>query len=265
MKQDIRLWSPVIVASLIVPRICQRESRFETNQLFNRMEDIKIKIKNPRTDWQGKALVSLVNLEIIAIMEDQSGYSQLISRQEILKDRIYIEEFDQQIKKDMKFIISIQDLSWDGEIEKSELKINYYLSYMIYAVREQVVDLFAAEELELSPAEQRDELLGMELDRVRDDNERLNRKLFLYEKDLISLKRGIKKAEDRSLALSMELSGTKELADKLQEAITRKDLLLCSYENSRLENRSKVLPMLAMNHEEVNLGKKIKQMFMNSL
>ncbi|MDD3364674.1 MAG: hypothetical protein PHZ03_06815 [Syntrophomonas sp.] len=273
MTQDIRLWSPVIVASLAAPRICQRESRFGTDQIFKRMEDIKVKIKNPRAEWQGKILEARMNLEIIALLEDHAGHTQLISRQEIIKDRVALGEFDRSLEQDEDavFIIQIQDLKWDGEMQGNELIISYSLSYVILAAREQVVKLYANEEMELSNGEQENDLQGMEMgmemeiDRVRNDNERLNRKLFLYERDLMSLQRGIKKAENRNVALSSELSGARELVKKLRDAITRKDLLICAYENPQNETRKKTLPLLAMGDEESKLGQRIKRMLMNSL
>ncbi|PKM77494.1 MAG: hypothetical protein CVU90_06505 [Firmicutes bacterium HGW-Firmicutes-15] len=269
MTQDISLWSPVIVASLVAPCICQRESRLGTDQIYKRMEDIKVKIKNPRIEWQGNILEARMNLEIIALLEDQTGHTQLISRQEIIKDRVALREFDRSLEKekDAGFIIQIQDLKWDGEMQGNELIISYSLSYMIFAVREQVVKLYADEEMEISNEEPENDLQGMEMEinRVRNDNEKLNRKLFLYERDLMSLQRGIKKAENRNVALSSELSRSLELVEKLRDAITRKDLLICTYEKPQNENRKKTLPPLAMGGEEFKLGQRIKRMLMNSL
>jgi len=271
VTQDIRLWSPVIIASLAAPRVCQRESRFGTDQIVKRMEDIRVKTKNPRAAWQGKILEARVTLEIIALLEDRAGHTQLISRQEIIKDRVAIEEFDRPFEpeKDVGFIIQIQDLKWDGEMQGNELIISYSLSYVIFAVREQVVKLYADEEMEFSSEEQENDLQGMEMemeiDRVRNDNERLSHKLYLYERDLMSLQRGIKKAEDRNIALSSELSGARELVGKLRDAITRKDLLICRYENPQNETRKKILPLLATGEEEYKLGQRIRRMLINSL
>jgi hypothetical protein len=277
VKQDICLWSPVIVASLATPRICQRKSRFRTDQIFKRMEDIKVKIKNPRAEWQGKILEVRMNLEIIALLEDQTGHTQLISRQEIIKDRVVLREFDRPLEqeKDAVFIVQIQDLKWDGDLQGNELIISYSLSYMLFAAREQVVKLYSDEEMEFSNEEQENDWQGIEtgidteidteIDRVRNDNEILHRKLFLYERDLMSLQRGIKKVESRNVALSLELNGTREREKKLRDAITRKDLLICRYENPQNEARKKLLPLPSMGDEEFKLGQRIKRMFMNSL
>jgi hypothetical protein len=234
------------------------------------MEDIKVKTKNPRAEWQGKILEARVNLEIILLVEDQGGHIQLISRQEIIKDRIALSEFDRPLEeeKNTVFIIQIQDLKWDGEIQGNELIISYSLSYVIFAAREQVVKLYADEEMEFSNGEQENGLQDMEteINRVRNDNERLNHKLYLYERDLMSLQRGIKKAENRNVALSSELSGARELVEKLRDAITRKDLLICSYEKPQNDTRKKIQPLLlTMGDEEFQLGQKIKRMFINSL
>jgi hypothetical protein len=269
VTQDIRLWSSVIVASLAAPRICQRESRFGIEQIFKRIDDIKVKLKKYRTERQGKIVVVRIYLEIIGLMEDQEGHTQLISRQEIIKDRIDINEFDQSLEqeKDAVFIIQNQDLRWDGELQRNELIISYSLSYVMFAAREQVVKLYADEEMEFSNGDKENNLQGIELeiDRIRNDNERLNRKLFSYERDLMSLQRGIKKAENRNVALSSELSGAREMVEKLRDAITRKDLLICTYEKSQNENPQKILPLLTVGNEEFKLGQRIRKMLMNSL
>jgi hypothetical protein len=269
VKQDICLWSPVIVASLATPRICQRESRFRTDQIFKRIEDIKVKIKNHRAEWQDKILAARINLEIIALLEDQGGYTQLISHQETIKDHVAIGEFDRPLKqeKDAVFIVQIQDLKWDGDLQGNELIISYYLSYVLFVAREQVVKLYSDEEMEFSNEEQENDCqgIGTEIDRVCNDNETLHRQLFLYERDLMSLQQGIKKVENRNVALSLELKGTRELVEKLREAITRKDLLICRYENPQNEARKKMLSLPPRGDEEFKLGQRIKRMFINIL
>ncbi len=276
MTQDISLWSPVVLASLASPRVCQRESRFGTDHLFKRLDDIKLKLKNPRTEWQGKALEARLHLEIIALLEDQAGYTQLISRQEIIRERIAPGDFDQSIESinDAVFVIQVQELKWDGEMQGNELVLRYSIKYMILAVQEQVVKLYSDEEVQYnsngdqgdssSPEIEIANQLALEIDRVRNDNEKLNRKLFLYERDLMSLQRGIKKAESRNVALSSELSGARELVEKLRTAITRKDLQICTYENPPSEAK-KVLPFPGLSNEEFKLGQKIKRILMNNL
>ena len=276
MSQDISLWSPVVLASLSSPRSCQRESRFGTDQMFARLDDIKVKLKNPRAEWQGKILEARVNLHIIALLEDQAGYTQLVSRQEIIRERIAPSEFDNSIEpeRDAVFVTQIQELKWNGEMQGNELVLRYSIRYMILAVQEQVVKLFTDEELQYSSnGEPEDSLppmemvteLEMEIDRVRNDNERLNRQLFLYERDLMSLQRGIKKVENRNVALSLELSGARELVEKLRTAITRKDLQICTYENFQPGVSKKLLPFPGLSNEEFKLGEKIKRMLMNNL
>jgi septal ring factor EnvC (AmiA/AmiB activator) len=214
-------------------------------------------------------LEARVNLGIIALLEDKNGCTQPIDRQEIVKERILSSEFDPPLEqeKNTEFIIQVQDLKWDGDTQENELIISYSLSYMIYAVREQVVPLYGDEQETLNRRELANDLpnLESEIERIRDDNERLTRQLCIYERDLMSLKRGIKKAETRNVVLSSELNGARELVEKLRDAITRKDILICHYQNPQNENRKRISPLLSIVDEEFKLGRKIKRMLMNSL
>jgi hypothetical protein len=264
VNQNISLWSQVILASLLVPRNFQQESRYRNSEMVKRIEDIKVRIKHPRAQRQGRGVEARFNLEIIALVEDFQGRSQVFSRQEVIKDRLELGDFDHPLEadKELNYIVQIHDLKWDGEMKGQELIINYDFSYMLYSAQEQVVKLFADEEMRIIEQEDLREM-ETEIDRVRNDNELLNRKLFLYERDITSLRRGIKKVEDRNTFLKRELNGYQELIENLREAITRKDLLICNYENHKNGAHAKIFPMFTSGAEESTVGKSIKRMFLN--
>ncbi len=268
MNQDISLWTSVIIASLKMPRTSQQERHFTVSPFYKRVEDIKVRIRNPRTEQQGKSLETRMNLEIIVLLEETDGRTVLISRPEIVKERVSFGEFDRlpQLEEgEVEYITQIQDLNWDGELQDNEIVINYSLSYMIFAVREQMVRLFAEDEVkssDLKPSldlqETLEETSGEE--KFRDD---IKHQLFLYERDMLSLQRAIKKTEERNAVLNRELNGTQILVQTLREAITRKDLLICHYENQTYPAGGKPLP--DMIGAQPKLGQRLRRMFMSSL
>ena len=268
MNQDIALWSPVIIASLKSPRSCQQERRYRYDPMIRRIDDIKIKVRNLRAERKGKAMEVWISLEIITVVDDSNGHTQLIDRKETIKERLPFQEFDSPIELDEEvgYIIQIKDLNWDGETQGNEVVITYFLNYMVFAVREQVVTLQTDNERKTGDEEEIDfNDIEIEIEQVRNDKEILKHKLFLYERDIMSLRRAIEKAEVKNTALSKELNGTRELVQKLREAITRKDLLICSYENHQPNTGEKTLPLPAWGGGEIKLGDRIKRMFMNSL
>ena len=268
MNQDISLWTSVIIASLKTPRTSQQERHLTVSSFYNRVEDIKVRIRNPRTEQQGKSLETRMNLEIIVLLEETDGRTVLISRPEIIKERVSFGEFDRlpQLEEgEVEYITQIQDLNWDGELQDNKIVIKFSLSYMIFAVREQMVRLYAEDEVkssDLKPSldlqETLEETSGEE--KVRDD---IKHKLFLYERDMLSLQRAIKKTEERNAVLNRELNGTQKLVQTLRDAITRKDLLICHYENQTYSVGSKAQP--AMIEAEPKLGQRLRRMFMSSL
>ena len=268
MNQDISLWTSVIIASLKNPRTSQQERHLTVSPFYKRVEDIKVRIRNPRTEQQGKSLETRMNLEIIVLLEETDGRTVLISRPEIIKERVSFGEFDrlpQLEERDVEYITQIQDLNWDGELRDNEIVINYSLSYMIFAVREQIVRLFAEDDVkssDLEPSldlqENLEETAGEE--KFRED---IRHKLFLYERDMLSLQRAIKKTEERNAVLNRELNGTQILVQTLRDAITRKDLLICRYENRTYSAGGN--PQPAIIGAEPKLGQRLRRMFMSSL
>ena len=87
------------------------------------------------------------------------------------------------------------------------------------------------------------------------ENRQLRQKIYLYEKDILSLKKGVYKAEKHSQQLNGEVGYYRQLAEQLQEAIKDKEARLIRYENS-------YFPSEALSEEAVTgLGKRIKRLF----
>lgn len=267
MKQDISLWSPVIVASLAAPHKYQKEHRYPVGPLYKRIEDIKLKIRNPCTEQRGRLLETRMKLEVIILAEDQEGKMILLSHPEIIKLRLSMGELcpAPAEEKETGYITRVQDLSWDGMLEDSEIIINYSLSYMIMAIREQVVKLYTEDDRDNSRAEQEDydrQTAREDTAAANDSNDKLKKKIFLYERDMLSLQHAIKKAEERNAVLNRELNGTRQLLQKLQDAITRKDLLISHYENYPGLKEQKPKPLPAITN---TVGQRLKRMFVSSL
>jgi len=269
MTQDISLWSPVIIASLAVPRTCQQERYFAVSPYYKRVDDIKVRIRNPQTEQLGKSLETRMNLEIIVVLEESDGRTVLISRPEIIKERLSFAEFDrlpQSGEGEVGYITRIQDLNWNGELRDNQIIINYSVSYMVFVVQEQVVRLYAEEEMHNTDPAQSHDLQAVDKETAPEDklNDKLIHKLYRYERDILGLQRAIKKTEERNALLNRELNGTQKLVQTLRDAVTRKDLLICHYENQPYSPGQKIKPLPEMNGAEPKLGQRLRRMFMSN-
>jgi len=268
MNQDISLWTPVIIASLTTPRTCRQERHLTVGPFYKRIEDIKVRIRKTQTERQGKTLETLIKLEIIVLMEESDGRTVLISRPEIIRERVSFGEFDRLPpleEGETGYITQVQNLNWEGDQQDNEIIINYSLSYIIFAVREQMVRLYADDDMKSAEMEQGHDIqvLPEEISGGEEVNQDIMHKLFLYEKDMLGLRRAIKKTEERNALLSRELNGTQKLVQTLRDAVTRKDLLICHYENQA--QSAGVKPQPAMHGPDPKLGERLRRMFMSSL
>ncbi|MEA4924779.1 MAG: hypothetical protein VB084_05645 [Syntrophomonadaceae bacterium] len=268
MNRDISLWTPVVVSSLTAPHICSKKCNFTVGPFYKRIEDIKVRIRNIQTEKHGKYLEIITKLETVILLEDMDGRTVLISRPETIKERLGFEEFDrmpQAMEPEISYITKIQKLNWDADHHDNEVNLNYFINYMILAVREQLVRLYPENEFNEAGIEpvQVTEAPLPEVNRLEKINEDLKHKLFLYEKDMLGLKRAIKKTEEQNAMLHRELSGVQQLVQTLRDAVTRKDLLICQYENRAHLAADKPLP--GINGIEPKLGQLLKRMFMGAL
>lgn len=267
MNQDISLWTPVVEGSLAIPHTCRKECSFTVGQSCKRIEDIKVRIRNIQTEPHGKYLETIIRLEIVVLLEEYDGRTVLVSRPEIIKERLSFAEFDRApatAEQVTGYITKIKELNWDGDQQADHVTISYSLSYMVLAVREQLVRLYAENEvnqLEIEPVEAV-RVPARETTHLEEVNAELKHRLFLYEKDILGLRRAIKKTEERNAILNRELSGIQKLVQTLRDAVTRKDLLICHYENQ--DRLGEVKSLSDISSIEPKLGQRLKRMFMGT-
>jgi hypothetical protein len=273
MDKEINIWSPVIVAHLPTERTYQHEIRYLLKPHIKSIEDIKIRVRNPQVDLQGKFVEARVKLDIIAMTEDTSGRADLLRHQEMVSERIPLRDFEPVLEGDgaIDYLLQINSLRWEADYHEDVLLIKCNFQYEILALREQVVKLLTAvsdteesigEEANLLTEQER-----LEMERVHNENIVLIRKLHLNELDLKSLQRAVRKAEGRNLLLNRQLKEAREAVARLNDAITRKDLQICRYESyGRLAgNPTSLPPPSALPISELNLGQRLKKMFISNL
>lgn len=273
MKPALSIWSPVITAQLYNPHRCQEEVIYPTEQRYQSLEELKIKLKDSQARIQGKVVEVVIKLDILFVVRDETGRLQLLTRGETVRERILLRDFNHVIDKEQppEFIVNITNLSWEGELKRSELKATYYIDYMILALNEQVVTLAIENEEEETGEESVTEIvqqLENELARLVDEKEELRRKLYFYERDISSLKKGIYKVENRNAILNSEVNHYQELVEQLQAAISAKERQLQRLEPSPAYST----PNWQSDNDKpwgeearINWGSRLKRMFMNSL
>lgn len=271
MGQAFSIWSPVVIAELSVPRTIKKQSIVELNQSYCSMEDLKIKEQDLKIRIQGQAAEAQMRLDVLCLAADIPGNRQLISKEEIIRDRVPFGEFNNGLgdEKKVNFVGDVQKISWDGEIDGRVLRVNLFIDYMIIATREQVVKLSENEQGEVKGKALQEALreLENEVSQVESKNEELRHKIFYYERDLSSLKKGISKVEKNNSLMNKEISRYQNMLEQLQAAIREKDRRIARYENAHLSSNPYYHDKEAQikDNEDRTMGSRIKRMFMNSL
>lgn len=277
MTQGLSIWSRVVLAQLNDFRTIRQESSHILDASFKYIEEVKVKIKDVSWKRQGKAVETLLKLELLFLLEDQNGNMKLMNQESSLRDRVPFSEFDADLDllendKMIGFNGEIRDLSWQVDINDLQVKMLFTLEYLLIATREQVVRL--SEQSETLPesrdlSEKIDELKN-EIARSQNEKQNLQHQLLLYEKDISSLKRGIRKAENRNSLLDKESKQYQEMLAQLQFAICeqKRQQNHCEQEPYyEVDPGYKVLPQLQEqeSNSELSLGKRVKRLFMNSI
>ncbi len=285
MAQSIMIWSPVIVSSLKAPRTFQPVRHYKLGIINKHIRDIKLKTSRIQVEPQGKQVGVRVYMDIAVLLEDADGNTSIFNHPELIRERISGQEFDrpQNVIGDGEYVIQLLNLNWDGDIEAQKLIIRFSCRYMLHVVRPQVVTVFS--QAELAPEARQDErsqsaakaigvemptvisrqpsadiISAEELIRIRNENENLTHKIFRYERDLMSLQRGLKKSEERNSELSRELKGTKATLRQLQDALTRKEITLLQYENIPVTDSGKHVSPAAVDRPDASWGQRLKRM-----
>lgn len=267
MGQALSIWAPLVVSKLDRPYHLQSHYNCALDQLFRSIEDLKIKVKTAVVRAQGLAVEALLRLDILCLVEDVNGQLHLISREETIRDRIPFGKFEPEIEResDLKYVFEIHDIDCQGELRNKELHLDYFIDFMIIATREQLVELSTDENADTQHSLSQALLqLQDQIGRVEQENLQLRRRIYFYERDVSSLKKGIRKAEARNSRLQTEVDHYQEKVEQMQTILRAKERRLQNLENPYYSavQTGQVMELVA--EEEVPLGARIKRLFVNS-
>lgn len=270
MEQAISIWSPVVMAQLNTPRRLGCEPSYTADRLFRALEDLKIKIKQWEVIPQGQAVEVRIKMDILCLLEDPGGHMHLVKKEETLRERVAYTEFNRNLEKEdtLSFVISIKDVSVDGELIGPEIRIRFLVEYTLIATREQVVRLWEGEHGELNNGSlnQLFERLEEEVSRLTAQNQELHRKIFFYQRDISSLKRGISKLEKRNAGLLRDISFYQRETAGLRQSLQEKEASIYRLQHYPRAASFPHRENLAEEEEsEIGLGTRIKRLFLNNL
>ncbi|MEQ8176216.1 MAG: hypothetical protein ABRQ26_14245 [Syntrophomonadaceae bacterium] len=268
LEKSCRIWSPVVYAELTEPRTWKGTLTYALEDPPGRMEDIKIKARNCMARLQGKHIEVEIACEILTLLENSHGQMRLFTRREVLKERLSRDAFSAwPDNHDQELMVNIQRLSWDGELKEKEIRINLLVFYSVMIMRYEIVKvpLEASEQVAAGPPEVQELLnqLQSEIIQAEGDKMELKRKLYRYEKDIQSLKKGINRAESRNLTLNEELSRNRQIIEELKTSRYEGD----KRERHRFGRSEKGRGYPAWNEEQdesLSLGGLIKRLFQNN-
>lgn len=270
MEPAFSIWAPVIIAELKNPRHYQDQVAYQIDRAYTSLEDLRIKIKYSTAVLQGKAVEITIKLEILLLVQDGMGHLKLITREETVRDRVPWADFDYSFnnRREAKFIIDINNISWEGGLVGRQLQAAYFIEYALMAVKDQAVRLFDEETTEDEQREALADILHQveeELARVVEEKEELRSKIFFYERNFNNLKKGVYKLENRNAVLNSELGRYQKQLEQLQEQMHEK-------ERRREQSEHKYQPPAWSKKENkkswskpcVIWGNRIKNMFMKN-
>ncbi|MGS0763108.1 hypothetical protein [Syntrophomonas curvata] len=270
MEQAFSIWSPVITAQLNTPRRLGDERSYAAERLFRMLEDLKIKVKQSEVIPQGQAVEVRVKIDILCLLEDPAGRMHLVKKEETLRERVAYTEFDRSLEREegIGFVINVKDISFDGELKGGEIRVRFLVEYTLIATREQVVRLWTGEQSEVNQESlsQLFERLEAEVSRLAEENQELHRKVFFYQRDISSLKRGISKLEKRNSSLLKDISLYQRETESLRQNLQEKESHIY-----RLKHYPRVAGFPdresspGEQESEPSLGSRIKRLFLNNL
>jgi len=274
LGEALSIWSPVVLAELSNPRSFKNQQVYLLDEQFRSMEDLRVKLRGYIVRKQGNALETLFKLEFFCLLEDMEGKMQLIKKEESLRDRVLLQEFDHNVDFDKEprvdFIGDIKEITWQGGLDGSQLHVMLVIDYILMAIRQQVVRLLEQEAAELKNGgfQRGPHEVQAESARVEDKNLELRRQLRFYEKNIASLKKGIKKAESRNALLNRESQQYQALIEELRRAVQEKEQRLGRYEARQYSEDNPYEAVFP--DEEVaitgnSLGSRVKRLFLNSM
>lgn len=270
MEQAFSIWSPVIMAQLNHPRRLGREQIYNVDRLFRMLEDLRIKVKQSEVIAQGQAVEVRVKIDILCLLEDPAGHMHLVKKEEILRERVAYTEFDRSLEGEegVSFVINVRDITFDGELKGGEIIARFLIEYNLIATREQVVRLWSGEhgEVNQDSLDQLFERLEAEVSRLAGENQELHRKIFFYQRDISSLKRGIGKLEKRNASLLKDISFYQRETEGLRQDLQAKESHIYRLKhNTQLSSLPPRESLPEEQESEPGLGRRIKRLFLNNL
>lgn len=265
MAEKYSIWTPVVVGRLKNPCRIQVENSYSINKVYKAIEDLKIKVKEHIITAQGRLIDLEIKVDILCLLEDFLGSMHLIVQEEIIQERIKLEDFDVYIEhnRETKYIIDTLKLRPFGELDGQVIKVACFIDLTIIATNEQIISLALSDELrpENDSLQEILQKLRLEVAEMETEKTKLRRKIFFYERDISSLKKGIAKAENKNALLNKELKKFQDLVGQLQEAVYEREEKLNRYENPYFsyDNAGRLEPY--HKDDTSNLGSRIKRMF----
>jgi len=266
MNKPFSIWSPVISAQLNKRRI-KSNTVFPWKNKSGSIADIKIKIRHSIASLQGSSVYVRFQLEFLCLMEDLQGEMLLTTWTGECQDRIALTEFDHYISAidKMNFILNLIECDGIGALTGEEICLDYYIDYSIIAAHEQIIEISPAQQTEAATVTLKAALQKLEDEvlRVEVENGELRKRLFIYERDISSLKRGLWKAENRNAVLNREKKEHQAMIEKLSAVIRQHEIesvqIKRDYASGAISNQVSLRP-----EDITKLGGRIKRMFMNS-
>lgn len=227
MEDSITIWTPVIISRLLNVQKAQEQMVHYLDQHYHGLEDVKIKIKKTEVGIIGKEIEIILNLDILCLVQNSNSDLQLVSCEEKMVNHIPLNKFSLPFTREpnLGFRVNITNLKCEGELKGHELKIRYGLDYMVLVLQDRIVAISNANSAEPKKLEAGASTGHTEdkTDLFRDEKDQLLRKVFCYERDIISLKKSIHKTENRNAALNRELARYQQLVKQLQKAVEDKN------------------------------------------
>jgi len=222
---------------------------------------MKTRISARQVTCQGRAAELKVNVETLFVMEDEQGNLLPFSRRDIIIESVALTEFLPQLDdgRDLIYVAEIKEFNGDSILRDQNLIISYGMTFMILALREQIVSLQPewigqAKLTRLNPTDENP------LNESQRENIEMRRQIRIYEMNLLSLKKSLQKAE----AVNAELQRQIRLLQQAEDAsvIPRK---MDESRQSRSENdEGKIISFHTREERRKQMGKKIKEFFINN-
>lgn len=268
MGQAYSIWTPVVIGRLKSPHRIKEEKSYDIEKSYHSVEDVKVKARNYTVLPQGQLIEVQIRLDILCLLEDFLGTMHLISKEEIVKEKIALTDFDSYIDRyeEIKYVVNNIDLTSHCELNGKNIKVAYFIDLIVIATSEQMIKLSTANEVEPINDSLQDVLtrLRQEVQQVEEEKAELRRKIFFYERDISSLKKGLKKAENKNSNLNKELKQYYYIVEQLKTGIKEKEMRLNRYENVyyNRDYTEHFAPLAEDDNETQKLGSRIKKMFM---